>query len=263
MRIQCNGEIISSDDKWLYDWFEIPAFCPGDLRRAIDQLADGEELVLEINSPGGNCYAGFEAYAVLQGCGHPTVAEVQSMAASAASTILMGAQTRRVSPVGQVMIHDPWLYACGNAGDMRSAARYLDSVKESILNAYELRCRGKCDRKKLSDLMSAETWLPAQDAVALGIADEIILAPGDSAEGTMPTTVAAAVMNGVGCHSVEDLMQKYRDEVSSGKREAAEGHPVEIAAKDGDTERKPTARGAVCKADWTHSARLEIEKNRF
>ena len=85
MRIQCSGQIVDDGDKWIYDWFEIPNVAPSDLRAAIGQLAEGEELVLEINSPGGMCYSGFEIYSVLRSCGHPTVAEVQGVAASAAS----------------------------------------------------------------------------------------------------------------------------------------------------------------------------------
>ena len=217
MRIQCSGEIVMDEDKWLYDWCEIPSFSPGDLRNAIEKLADGEELVVEINSPGGVCYSGFEIYSVLRGCGHPTVGEVQGMAASAASTILMGCETRRVSPVGQVMIHDPLICARGNAAALRETAKYLDSVKESILNAYELRCREKCGRAKIAQLMSEETWMTAQDAVALGFADEIILAEGEGAEGTLPTTAAAnSVTNGLNLHNVDVLLQQYEDAVRSG-----------------------------------------------
>lgn len=260
MRIQCSGQIVNDEDKWLYDLFELPSFAPGDLRSAIGQLAEGEELVVEINSPGGVCYSGFEIYSLLRSCGHPTVAEVQGVAASAASTILMGCQTRRVSPVGQVMIHDPAILAGGNAAGLREVARYLDSVKESILNAYELRCGGRCERARIAQLMSEETWLPAQDAVALGFADEIMLAEGESAEGALPVTVAPAnVTNGVGLQDTAALIRRYEDEVRSGKREAAAGHPVTAAPED----KAPTGQGPEDHSGWQLNARLNIEKNRI
>ena len=50
MRIQCSGQIVDDGDKWIYDWFEIPNFAPSDLRAAIGQLAEGEELVLGAQS---------------------------------------------------------------------------------------------------------------------------------------------------------------------------------------------------------------------
>lgn len=260
MRIQCSGQIVNDEDKWLYDLFELPSFAPGDLRSAIGQLAQGEELVVEINSPGGMCYSGFEIYSLLRSCGHPTVAEVQGVAASAASTILMGCQTRRVSPVGQVMIHDPAIRAGGNAAGLREVARYLDSVKESILNAYELRCGGRCERARIAQLMSEETWLPAQDAVALGFADEIMLAEGESAEGALPVTAAPAnVTNGVGLQDTAALIRRYEDEVRSGKREAAAGHPVTAAPED----KAPTGQGPEAHSGWQLNARLNIEKNRI
>lgn len=276
MRIQCSGEIVMDEDKWLYDWCEIPSFSPGDLRNAIEKLADGEELVVEINSPGGVCYSGFEIYSVLRGCGHPTVGEVQGMAASAASTILMGCETRRVSPVGQVMIHDPLICARGNAAALRETAKYLDSVKESILNAYELRCREKCGRVKIAQLMSEETWMTAQDAVALGFADEIILAEGEGAEGTLPTTAAAnSVTNGLNLHNVDVLLQQYEDAVRSGEREAAAGHPVaaaphkDPAGESGEScvpeqeSSNPTERGSDNHSDWQMEARLNLEKHKW
>lgn len=257
MRLPCSGQIVSSGDKWLYDFFEVPSFAPSDLRGAIAQLAEGEELVLEINSGGGCCYSGFEIYSVLRGCGHATAAEVQGMAASAASIILMGCQTRRVSPVGQVMIHDPSLYAGGNAEGHREAARYLDSVKESILNAYELRCGARCGRARIAQMMGEETWLTAQDAVALGFADEIMLQEGEGAPGALPTS--SMVANGVGLRSPAALLQQYEEAVRSGKRTAAEGHPV-AAAPQGTA---PTGRGPDDHTGWQREARLNIEKSRI
>lgn len=121
MRVKVNGEIVMSDDKWLYDWCELENTAPSDIRRALEDLPEGEDLVLEINSGGGVVMAGFEIYSLLRQSGRRVVAEVQSYAASAASTILQGCTVRRMSPVGQVMIHNPSCIARGNAAALRAA----------------------------------------------------------------------------------------------------------------------------------------------
>ena len=90
MRVTLNGEVISDDYQWLYDYFEIAAFSPGVIRQALRDNPEGEELVLEINSVGGSVFAGFEIYTLLRGAECHTVAEVQSLAASAASTVMAG-----------------------------------------------------------------------------------------------------------------------------------------------------------------------------
>lgn len=259
MRLNCSGEIISSDYQWLYDWFEIPAFSPAKLREALGSLGEGEELTLEINSPGGDCYAGFEIYSLLRQCKGRTVAEVQSMAASAASTILMGCRERLISPVAQVMIHDPWCTTAGNSGDMRWTAGYLDSVKESILNAYELRCGGKCDRARLSELMSEETWLTAQDAVALGLCDRLLTAEDDKLSPNSCPTSFAPVMNAASCHDVGQLLSDYQKAVRDGQS-PAEGHPVEAETPAPAPAEELSATDST---EWAMKARLHIEKNRF
>ena len=82
MNLNLSGELISDDWAELYrDWgYEAGFFCPGDLRQAIQALPEGEELVLEINSIGGNVDGGAEIYSLIQGCQNPTRAVIQSMA---------------------------------------------------------------------------------------------------------------------------------------------------------------------------------------
>ena len=98
MRVTLNGEVISDDWQWVYDYFDIAAFSPGVIRQALRDNPEGEDLVLEINSVGGSVFAGFEIYTLLRGAECPTVAEVQSLAASAASTVMAGCSRVLVSP---------------------------------------------------------------------------------------------------------------------------------------------------------------------
>ena len=83
-----------------------------------------------------------------------------------------------VSPVSMMMIHNPATVAMGNAAEMQKAIAMLDEVKESIINAYEIKTG--MSRAKLSHLMDAETWMDAHTAVELGFADEILMRPGEA-----------------------------------------------------------------------------------
>lgn len=174
MRTQLNGYIVADEDAWLYRWFGYSASCPADIRRAVAENPPGETLTLEINSPGGSMFAGFEMYSVLRGAECDTEAEVQSLAASAASTAMLGCKRVKATPVAQVMVHNPAVTADGNQYDHRKTAKDLDKFAQSILNAYELKCRGKKTREQLKAMMDSETWMPVQEAVEAGLVDEII-----------------------------------------------------------------------------------------
>lgn len=237
MRLNLNGVVVADDDKWLYDWFEMASFSPREVREAIDGNAD-EELVLEVNSGGGSVFAGFEIYSLLRAAKCRTVAEVQSMAASAASTIISGCDTVRMSPVAELMLHLPSVRTEGNQTDHKASIQFLDTVTESILNGYELKARGKTNRDTLEGLMRRETWLSAQEAVNLGLADEII-----GAEDAPPVK---GVYNSLSLPTASALMARYERAVQDGA-EPAPGHPVEGAHKD----------------NWKAQARLALEKIRF
>ena len=134
MRVTLNGEVITDDWQWLYDYFDIAAFSPGVIRQALRDNPEGEDLVLEINSVGGSVFAGFEIYTLLRGAECPTVAEVQSLAASAASTVMSGCSRVFVSPVAQIMLHQPAMYTDGNIEDHDRSLRMLESIQRSIVN---------------------------------------------------------------------------------------------------------------------------------
>ena len=114
--------------------------------------------------------------------------KIDGIAASAASVIAMAGTKVIVSPVSMMMIHNPMTAAFGNANEMEKAIAMLDEVKESIINAYEIKTG--MSRAKLSHLMDAETWMNANMAVELGFADEIMQRPCEEEE--MPQQAIAA-----------------------------------------------------------------------
>ena len=77
-----------------------------------------------------------------------------------------------MAPTALMMIHNPMTFAFGDHMDMQKAIEMLDEVKESIINAYEIKT--DLSRAKLSHLMDSETWMNANKAVELGFADDIL-----------------------------------------------------------------------------------------
>lgn len=123
--------------------------------------------------------------------GNVTV-KIDGIAASAASVIAMAGTRVLVSPVSMMMIHNPATVAFGDTAEMEKAISMLSEVKESIINAYEIKTG--LSRAKLSHLMDAETWMDAHSAVELGFADDILKRAAEDAEAEEDLAVAGAPM---------------------------------------------------------------------
>lgn len=138
-----------------------------------DELNSGNgDITVWINSPGGDCVAAAQIYNMLMDYKGNVIVKIDGIAASAASVIAMAGTKVLVSPVSMMMIHNPATMAFGDSAEMQKAISMLDEVKESIINAYEIKTG--MSRTKLSHLMDAETWMNANMAVELGFADEIM-----------------------------------------------------------------------------------------
>ncbi len=138
-----------------------------------DELNSGTgDITVWINSPGGDCVAAAQIYNMLMDYKGSVTVKIGGIAASAASVIAMAGTKVLVSPVSMLMIHNPMTVAFGNSAEMQKAIDMLASVKDSILNAYEIKTG--LSRTKLSHLMDAETWMDANKAIELGFADEIM-----------------------------------------------------------------------------------------
>ena len=138
-----------------------------------DELNSGTgDITVWINSPGGDCVAAAQIYNMLMDYKGSVIVKIDGIAASAASVIAMAGTKVLVSPVSMLMIHNPMTVAFGNSAEMQKAIDMLASVKDSILNAYEIKTG--LSRTKLSHLMDAETWMDANKAIELGFADEIM-----------------------------------------------------------------------------------------
>ena len=135
-------------------------------------LADTGDITVWINSPGGDVFAAAQIYNMLMEYTGKVNVKIDGLAASAASVIAMAGGDVYMSPVSMLMIHNPSTIAIGDSEEMLRAKALLDEVKESIINAYELKTG--LSRTKLSHLMDAESWMNANKAIELGFADKIM-----------------------------------------------------------------------------------------
>ena len=138
-----------------------------------EQLNAGTgDIVIFINSPGGDCVAASQIYTMLiEYKGNVTV-KIDGIAASAASVIAMAGTEVLMAPTSLLMLHNPLTVAIGDSEEMQKAIAMLDEVKESIINAYQILTG--LSRDELSKLMDGETWMNANKAVELGFADGIL-----------------------------------------------------------------------------------------
>lgn len=158
-----NGQI--SDETWFGDEVT-PEIFRGELN------AGKGPVSVWINSPGGDVFAAAQIYNMLMDYPYDVTVMIDGLAASAASVIAMAGTKVQMSPVAMMMIHNPATIAIGDTEEMKKAIKILDEVKESIMNAYEI--KSGLSRDKISRLMDAETWFNAKKAVELGFADEIM-----------------------------------------------------------------------------------------
>ena len=145
-----------------------------------------------INSPGGDCVAAAQIYNMLMDYPGNVTVKIDGIAASAASVIAMAGTRVLVSPVSMMMIHNPATVAFGDTAEMEKAISMLSEVKESIINAYEIKTG--LSRAKLSHLMDAETWMDAHSAVELGFADDILKRASEDTEEDENLAVTGAPM---------------------------------------------------------------------
>jgi ATP-dependent Clp endopeptidase proteolytic subunit ClpP len=140
----------------------------------IDDLAalgDVSGITVHINSPGGSVYAGNVIHNVLKRHKAKVTVMIDGLAASIASVIAMAGDEVIMPKNAMMMIHDPMSICVGNSTDMRACAEMLDTAQHSIVTSYTTKSGQSED--KIKELMAAETWMTAADAVELGFADTI------------------------------------------------------------------------------------------
>lgn len=138
-----------------------------------DELFAGNgPVTIWLNSPGGDCIAASQIYSMLMDYKGDVTVKIDGIAASAASVIAMAGTKVLMAPTAMMMIHNPATAAFGDHVDMQKAIEMLDEVKESIINAYEIKT--SLPHKQLARMMDETTWMNARKAVELGFADGVL-----------------------------------------------------------------------------------------
>lgn len=155
-----------SEVSWLGD-----EVTPRQFKQDLDALGDVDEIRVYINSPGGDVFASQAIYSMLSR--HPATITVyiDGLAASGASLVAMAGAVIRMPKNAMMMVHNPRAIVIGEAKDMREMADTLDKVRESMVAVY--RAKTGLDEDRIIELLDAETWMTAEEAVELGFADEV------------------------------------------------------------------------------------------
>lgn len=212
MELEIKGVIVGNDDKWIYDWFGIEACCPKDVSDALKGREGDENVIVQINSCGGNVFAASEIFAALKAV--PATAYIVGVAASAASIVAMACKEIYMAETALMMIHNASATASGDYRAMEQSRKMLESTNKALIIAYRQRT-GKSD-DNLQAMMDAETWMNVEEALAEGFCDGIYEpeAPTDIQQ-PEPTVVypAAATMAKLLPEEVVAKMQNYRQNV--------------------------------------------------
>ena len=168
--IDIKGQVGPSGNEWIYEWYGIQATSPKQVIRALKN-ANGEPVTIKINSGGGDVFAGCEIYNELKNYSGEVSIEIHGLCASIASVIAMAGKCK-MSPLAEIMIHNVSTNTSGDYRDMEHTAEVLKKANKTIANAYVLKTGMKAE--EVYKLMDKETWFTADEALEIGLIDEIL-----------------------------------------------------------------------------------------
>lgn len=176
-----------------YAWEEYGEVSSITFKNELDELGDVEVIHLYINSPGGSVFEGITIGNMLTRHKARVIVHVDGVAASIASVIAMAGDEIRMPKNAMMMIHNAWTFAWGNAKELRKVADDLDRISNSSMQSYLQKAGDKLSEEKLQEMLDAETWLSADEALEVGLCDTVEAA-----------NQAVASIN-------EEFLQKYKN----------------------------------------------------
>ncbi|MFF4600150.1 head maturation protease, ClpP-related [Amycolatopsis sp. NPDC001319] len=160
----------AADELYVYDEIGFWGVMAADVAAQLD--GHRGDLHVRVNSPGGDVFDGFAIFNMLANLDGNVTVTVEGLAASAASVIAMAGDSVRMMSASQLMIHDASGLCIGNAGEMRAMVDVLDSISATIAQVYADHAGGDAEQWRAA--MLAETWYTPTEAVAAGLADEVL-----------------------------------------------------------------------------------------
>lgn len=191
-------------------------------------------VVVAFNTNGGDLFEGLAIHSALKRLGERCTGRVDGLAASAGSVAVCGAHRVVMASSAFLMVHNPYIWAGGDAEDLRRLADVLDKAFEAMIAAYKAKAPD-IDEDELRRLVNAETWLTASEAVALGLADEV----------STDVKVQACLGQGSTMARYRNTPQALLDQLKAVKEEPAE--PV-VQEPDGDPSPTQTASDSAALA---------------
>jgi ATP-dependent protease ClpP protease subunit len=158
---------ISEDPQWFRD-----ELTPKTFRESLRSLGDVKRIDVHINSYGGFVSAGAAIYSILKQQSAEVVVHIDGFALSAASVIAMAGDTVIMPGNAMMMIHNPSVWSAGDANQLRKDAETLDKLRETMVAAYT--SKTGLPRDEIIEMLDAETWLTADEAVGKGFADVVV-----------------------------------------------------------------------------------------
>ncbi|UBH07849.1 head maturation protease, ClpP-related [Macrococcus armenti] len=166
-QIDIYGEIVPESWRWSD---EESAY---HFKDTLTKLGDVDEIIVNINSPGGDVFEGITIHNMLKRHKAKVIVNIDGLAASIASVIAMAGDVVRMPSNSMMMIHNAMGGMFGNANDMREIAELLDKVTGTLMETY-LAKTDKLNIDSLKALLDAETWMTAEEAFSYGLIDEVI-----------------------------------------------------------------------------------------
>lgn len=206
--VDVKGEVVASGNEWLYSWYGIQAVSPKMIQNTLSR-ANGQPITVRINSGGGDVFAGCDIYNMLKTYEGDVTIEIHGLCASIASVIAMAGKCK-MSPLAEIMIHNVSTQASGDYRDMEHTVEILKKANKTIANAYIM--KAGLDENKIKQMMDKETWLTAEEALELGLIDEIMF----TNEKVDKSMIDLLKNNAVGmCNSVgkidNNLLQRFKN----------------------------------------------------
>src|SRR5690625_432429 len=156
-----------------YAWEDEGEHSATTFKNELDALGDVDQINLYVNSPGGSVFEGITIHNMLKRHKAKVIANVDALAASIASVIIMAADEIRMPSNSMLMIHNPWTFSIGNSSDLRKEADDLDRIGNSSKQSYLQKAGDKLSDDELQEMLDAETWLSADEAYEYGLCDVV------------------------------------------------------------------------------------------
>lgn len=156
-----------------YAWEEEGEHSATTFKNELDKLGDVENINLYVNSPGGSVFEGITIHNMLKRHKAKVTAHIDALAASIASVIIMAADEVVMPSNSMLMIHNPWTITMGNSSELRKQAEDLDRIGQSSMQSYLDKAGDTLTSEKLQEMLDAETWLSADEALQHGLCDVV------------------------------------------------------------------------------------------